>query len=163
MNKRILALVMATISSSVLAAAPPISATSNFQSSATLSAACQVSVNPLSFGTITPSTMDTLVSSTMTLTCSKGLVATVGMIGGNSFTSYERFMVGSNGNTDQLKYNVFTPTRGYDDENPWGPVITEDFETDGKEQVLSILGKVYGNQYIKPDTYTDSLTVTIDY
>lgn len=64
---------------------------------------------------------------------------------------------------DQLKYNVFTPSRGYDDNDPWGAGTTEDFFTNGKPQVLSILGKVYGNQYIKPDNYTDSLRVVVSY
>ena len=155
-----MALAIATISSSVLAAAP-ISATSNFQSSATLSSSCQVSVDPLSFGTIIPSATDTLVSTTMTLTCSKGLVATVGMSGGNSFTSYERYMKGNLGNDDKLLYNVYYESNT--ESESWSMTNYYDMSANGTPQPITIYGKVNSSQYVKPDTYTDNLTVMIDY
>ena len=161
-----LALVMATISSSVLAAAAPISTTGNFQTSATLSASCDVKVNLLSFGTIAPTTADVDISSTMTVRCSKGVYGSIGMTGGNSGTSSDRYMVGSAGNTEQLRYNVFGPSYGIDEYHGWGAAgssVYEDFQADGNDQVVTITGRVYGNQYVKPDTYTDSLTVSIEY
>ena len=161
MNKIILALTIATISSSVLAAAPPISATSNFQSSATLSASCKVSINPLSFGTITPSATPTKVNTTMTLTCSKGLLVSIAIDGGNSPTRYDRYMLGSNGNTDKLVYNVYYESNT--ESESWNMTNYYDMYTDGTPQPITIYGQVDGSQYVKPDNYTDNLTVIIDY
>ena len=164
-RKIILALVIATISSSVLAAAPPISTTSNFQSSATLNATCQVSVNPLSFGAITPNSAEVQVTGTLKLRCSKEIIATIAMSGGNSGDYFNRYMIGNSGNTDRLKYNIYESM-----EQVWGQGASAAYNMDygqeymlGLEQIIPIVGKIEANQYIKPDTYTDSLTVMIDY
>lgn len=159
-----LALAMATISGTVLAAAPPLSATGNFQATATLNGACKIDVNPLSFGTIIPSATPTLVNTTMNLICSKGLTANIGIEGGNNADRTNRYMNGNAGNTDKLIYNVYSTSDTSSKSESWGMTSTAlDTYSEGTPQQITIYGQVDSNQYVKPDTYKDTLTVTVNY
>ena len=163
LTKLAIALTILTTSNTVLAANT--TTTANFQSSATLNSSCQVSSNPLSFGTFTTSTNEVEGSTTMKLRCSKGIIASIGISGGNSGYYYSRHMVGNAGNNDQLKYNIYNSQ-----DDIWGEGSTIDYNNQfgdeyktGVEQTIPIVGRIEASQYIKPDTYTDSLTITIQY
>ena len=159
-----LVLALATISSSVLAAAPPLSATSNFQSSATLTATCEIKVNNLAFGVVTATTTAT---STIELLCSKGIGAYIGIGFGNASYAAGRYMTGSVGNADQLFYNIYKES-AYEEVWKIGDGLDSAI-SDGTKQIITMYGKI-GNYesgetdvYVKPDNYTDSVTVYLNY
>ena len=159
-----LALVMTTISSTVFAASAPNTATESFNSTATVTSACEVKVSPLSFGIVNA---DSTANTNIEVVCSKGVSAYVGISFGNSSNAVGRHMLGSVGNTDKLYYNVYKNSQT---EEVWG--ISDGLFTnvsDGSKQIMTIYGKIGNYQtgvsdvYVTPDTYTDQLTVYVTY
>lgn len=162
LQKLAIALTILTASSIVLAAT---TTTADMTSSATLNATCHVSSDPLSFGTFTTTTHEVEGTTTMKLRCSKGIVASIEINGGNSGDYFNRYMVGASGNTDKLKYNIYSSQNqvwGEGGSMAYNNDYSNEYET-GAEQLIPIVGKIEASQYIKPDTYNDLLTITINY
>lgn len=68
-------------------------------------------------------------------------------------------------NADKLAYNLYTAN---DYTTIWGDLGGSNFNTvdlvgTGAAQTSTVFGKLALNQYLKPDTYTDNLTVTLSY
>lgn len=162
-----LALVMTTISSTVFAASPPSSpnsATGSFDSTATITSACELKVSPLSFGIVNASST---ANTNIELVCSKGTTAYIGISLGNTDTFNSRYMIGGAGNTDKLYYNVYKDSQT---EEVWKEGASLESEiSDGTKQIMTIFGKIGNYQtgeadvYVKPDNYTDQLTVYVTY
>lgn len=65
--------------------------------------------------------------------------------------------------TDQVAYNLYQP----DQSSPWGNIITTNTvgaTGDGTAQNHTVWAKVLAAEYInEPDTYTDIVTISVDY
>lgn len=162
MKKSLLvAATLAALSGSAVAG----STSANFQTTATLGASCSVSASDINFGAITPAeTGEASANGSVTATCSKGLPVSIAISAGNSGTFAQRTMGGTGGNTDKLAYNLYTMSNNG---SVWGDK-TEGTSTIGMNgtgiaQTKTIYGILALNQYLKPDTYTDNLTVTLSY
>lgn len=138
-------------------------ATANFQVTATVNASCTVSATNVNFGPVTPAaTGDATNTGTITSTCTKNTPYKLAINAGNG-TVAQRTMAGTAGNDDKLNYNLYTDNTY---SKVWGQTVgsdTVDLTGDGTAQTSTIYGKLPLNQYIKADSYSDNLTVTINY
>ncbi len=153
----------------------------NFEAGATLNSSCAVSVTNMDFSTINPLINNT-VTGTLTLLCNGGFT-NIQLSTGNSNDFNMREMNGQ-ANGDKLKYNIYTDTAYTkiigDGTNGTSRPLTGFFGgravTNGlatgrdiytgianRNIALYFFGKVDAGQYVKPDTYTDNITVTITY
>lgn len=139
-------------------------ATATFQVTATVNSACVVSATNVAFGTITPAATGTSqATGTITSTCTKTTPYTLAISAGGSGSVAARTMAGTAGNTDVLAYNLYTSNTYA---TPWGETVgtnTVAAVGTGAAQTATIYGQLSLNQYLKPDTYTDNLTVTLAY
>ena len=157
----LLAITLAAMSSQAFAG----TATASFQATATLNSACVVSAGNVSFGAITPAATGTAAAQgTVTSTCSKNVPYTLSINGGSSGSITARTMAGAaSGNTDKLAYNLFTDAAFT---TVWGDGTAGQkvsMTGTGIAQTSTVYGNLSLNQYLKPDTYTDNLTVTLAY
>jgi len=141
------------------------SATANFQVSATVNASCLVSASNVDFGPVTPAGTGTATATgSITSTCSKTTPYSLAISAGSSGSVSDRKMAGSiSGNTDTLAYNLYSDSGAT---KVWGETAgtnTVDLTGTGVAQTSTIYGKLPLNQYIKPDSYKDNLTVTLTY
>ena len=157
----LMALALAALSTQAFAG----TATATFQATATLNSACTVSASTVSFGAITPAATGTAAATgTVTSTCSNNVPYTLAINGGVSADISARTMAGAaSGNTDKLAYNLYTESAAT---NIWGDGVkgkTVGLTGTGIAQTSTVYGQLSLNQYLKPDTYTDNLTVTLAY
>lgn len=162
MNKgKILAALLVAFASSTAIAA---NTTSNFQATATLTASCAITATVVNFGAITPASTGTIsATGEIAATCSKALPYNIVISAGSSGTEDQRTMKGLNSdNNDKLNYNLYADSYG---ENIWGSTPAHGVTVIGNGYItrVSVYGKMKLNQYLKPDTYSDSLTVTLNY
>lgn len=150
----------------VLAVAAPSyagSATGNFQATATLSSTCTISTwTDVLFGTLTPGSTAYYASEAFNTTCTKGTAYTVTTGYGNAGTS-NRYMLGTT-KGDKLYYNLYTDTSYthiYGDGNN-GTTKINGIGT-GNAQTTIIQVQMAPNQYVTPDNYNDSITLTVNY
>lgn len=135
----------------------------NFQASASLNGACTVLVNNISFGSVTPAlTGEATATGEVKYKCSKGMAYTLGISKGSG-TLANRKMKGSLG--DDLSYNIYAS----DPKDPlnegggiWGENLYQ-MRGKGVEESLPIYGNMPLNQFVRPDTYSDTLVVSITY
>lgn len=135
----------------------------SFQTNATLSSSCSVFALGINFGTITPAASGIVEAlGSIHTTCSKGVSYVVQLSpGAGSFE--ERTMIGTAGNTDTLAYNLYT--------NPSHDTIWSNIANGGAVELVGtglpesnfIFGSLNLNQYIKPDDYSDTITVNLSY
>ncbi len=142
----------------------------NFESNATLNSTCEISTANINFGNFIPSSTGSvdIVGNINTL-CSKGISYTIGITSGISGNHGNRYMVGSNGNTDKLNYSLkFISGLTYVN---WGEStsigdpdkVKSVLINDGTALTHTIYARIPSNQYIKPDVYSDNLTVIVTY
>lgn len=144
------------------------STSANFQAGATLNASCVLSVENINIGSFVPaSTGDIRLQGNIVSQCSKGVNRMIHFSAGNSNNLQQRTMLGSSGNSDVLKYNIYTDNSYA---SIWSDGVQMDMNTgrlgghtDGTVRNESFYISIPLNQYIKPDTYTDSITVTFVY
>lgn len=165
LKKGILATLLAAVGVMGAQSAMAGTASATFQVTATVNAACVVSATNVAFGTVTPAATGTLpATGTITSTCTKTTPYTLAISAGNSGSVAARTMAGAtSGNTDALAYNLYT-TSTYT--TPWGETVgtnTVALTGTGAAQTSTIFGQLPLNQYLKPDTYSDNLTVTLAY
>jgi spore coat protein U-like protein len=148
----------------VLGAAPAAwaaSATGNFNVTATVQTSCAVSAADLAFGTYdAASATDTQATSTITVTCSLLTPYTVSLNGG-SYASGSARRLGSG--TARLGYEIY---RDVGMTNIFGTVAAtlgvSGIGT-GLAVPTTIYGKIPKNQAVVPGSYSDQITVTVDY
>lgn len=141
------------------------SESSTFQVGASLISSCEFSITNLSFGNIAASSTGELkFNGNIQSKCNRDTSLIIKINGGNSGDFNNRKMFGTNGNLDVINYNI------YIDEtytNPWqhtrGVAGLFNITGTGNIQNTIIYGKLNLNQYVKPDTYTDNLTITFEY
>lgn len=143
------------------------SQTANFQVAATVTASCVVTASNIAFGSITPAaTGEATATGTITSTCSKSVPFTLKISAGSSNDAAARKMAGTDGtNTDKLAYALYTDAGKT---SIWGDGVAAGTSTvplvgTGEAQTSTVYGALSLNQYLKPDTYVDNLTVTLEY
>lgn len=105
-----------------------------------------------------------------TVKCSRGIPMTVKMSPGLSGDVMQRQMGGTNGNTDRLNYNIkYKEGR---DSIIWGEETagrgTNGYaysigNTRNQEYYFNVDIVIPVNQYVKPDIYTDTVIVSVEY
>lgn len=142
-------------------AATPV--TANLNTSATISSSCQIAATDVNFGTVTPAaTGDAVATGKITATCTNGTGYHITISAGNSGDETQRTMKGATGNTDAFKYNLYSDAAHA---QVWKSAELQGVAGtgNGDKQELTVYGKASLNQYLKPDTYNDTLTVTLAY
>lgn len=164
-KKGILATLVAAFG--VMSAQSAMAATTSatFQVTATVNSACIVSASNVAFGTVTPAATGVLpATGTITSTCTKTTPYTLAISAGSSGDITNRTMTGATaGNEDKLAYNLYTSNTHT---TVWGETVgvnTVGLTGTGTEQKTTVFGQLSLNQYLKPDTYADNLTVTLSY
>ena len=140
------------------------STSANFQATATLNSSCVVTATNVAFGTITPAATGTAsATGTITSRCSNNVGYTLSINAGSGTIAARTMTGATNGNTDKLAYNLYQDA-GY--ATLWGDGTTGSkvsLTGSGVTQTSTVYGTLSLNQYIKPDTYADNLTVTLSY
>ena len=171
MNKLLIVSVIAALGSiaGVANAAIDTSKTTTFEVNLTVLKTCAVSATgPLSFGNAdSASTADLTGTTTINVKCSKGTAYNVGLqSGNNNSNSGAGTMRGATqGNNDTVGYqltrgggNVGATTWGTGS-NAWLPS-----NTNGGTESITVYGRVTGSALnVTPDTYKDTVTVTVNY
>lgn len=157
----LIAIVIAALSGSAMAG----SSTINFQATATLNSSCTVSSSNVSFGVIDATHSD--AQGAITSHCTRGTTYNLNISAGNSGNFAARSMKGGTaGNNDVVLYNIYTDT-SYQAAKVWkdtGWGMGALSSGTGSDQTFNIYGQVANNQYlVRPDNYSDTLTVTLSY
>ena len=137
-------------------------ASTTFAVNATVSATCLVSANSLAFNTYAFAQLD--ASTTLSVTCTNNTGYSVGLDAGkNSSDPAARKMKGAlTGNTDLLTYALYQGSAG-------GTLWDNNTNTlknqtgSGSAQSIPVWGRIPAGQYVQPDTYTDTITVSVNY
>jgi spore coat protein U-like protein len=141
-------------------------ATGNFQATAILAATCQTFATNINFSGFYPAANgNATATGTVTVICTNGSPYTLSLNSGASGNFGSRTMKGqTSGNTDLLNYNIYT-TSGYT--NVFGDGTGGTSQLSGTGNGTSQFYTMYAtsplNQYITPDNYLDTLTVTLSY
>lgn len=143
------------------------SVTANFQATASIAATCVVSATNVAFGSFTPAASgNAAATGTITSTCTKSTPYTLAINAGSSASIPARTMGGAaTGNTDKLAYNLYTDsghTTLFGD-GTTGNGTKASLTGTGAAQTTTVYGNLALNQYITPDNYADTLTVTLAY
>lgn len=156
------ALAMA-IGSSAFAATPQ---TATFQATATLNSSCLLSATAVAFGTFTPSITANTIAATGTIssTCSNNVPYALSLNAGSNGTIAARQMAGgTSGNTDKLAYNLYKEVAYTNILGDGTTGVKTSLTGTGVAQTTTVYGKLDGTQFVTPDSYTDTITVTMAY
>lgn len=161
--KKLLALAALAVASS---AAMAQTATAPLDVTATVLKSCELATSPVNFGSFQPaSTGEVDAAGAVNVTCTKTTPYTISMgTGANSSSFAARSMAGGGTNTDKLNYNLFTdPART----SVWGDGTASTSTIPGVGSGTSVNLPVYGrlskSQFVTPDNYLDTVTVTVTY
>jgi spore coat protein U-like protein len=151
MNKLIKALAVAAFGLFAAGAAKAQTATTNFQVTATVQAACSVAATDLVFGNYLASAAGpTDSTSTITVTCSNGTNYAVGV----GATPMARTMAGPGGN---LNYGMFNEAAR---STAFGVAAASG---SGAGQAYTVYGRIPAGQFLQAGNYSDTVTVTVTY
>ncbi|CAN7339147.1 Csu type fimbrial protein [Variovorax paradoxus] len=130
---------------------------------------CLVTADPLNFGTIDglPGMADRDQISTINVTCTTPTSYTVALTPSNNSTTGIGSMSptgGVPGNADAVPYRLY---RDAARSSPWGSVTNSNTVAGtgtGSAQSLTVYGRVLGSSVnVRPDSYLDTVTVTVTY
>jgi spore coat protein U-like protein len=167
MRKNVFAPVAAGILLAVAGSAQAGSKTTTFGVSATVNPNCLVSATPLDFGDYDGSAPVDNVTSDVNVRCSLDAAYTLSLSAGGGTLSQRLLSNGS----DTLEYNLYTTTtRDVVWGDGTGTTETVTGSGNGMSSTQEITHTVYGllpnsvaNQDAPAGTYTDTITVTVDY
>lgn len=144
---------------------------------ATVAAQCSVNNPTLNFGAYNPASADAQ-STTLSLKCTKSTAYSVALSGGGNgggtAAAPTRAMSGTTtGNTDLLNYQLYT-TGTYSSANVWATTCSGAPGATGTDCAygtnngtnpisITVYGQIPAGQYVTPDTYTDSVNITVTY
>lgn len=140
-----------------------------FMVTANVAKSCLVTADPLNFGSIDglPGMGNRDQTSTINVTCAASTVYKVGLSPSNGSTVGAGVMAptgGVPGNTDTVPYRLY---RDANRSLPWGSVVDTNTVTatgNGTAQALTVYGRVLGSSVnVRPDSYRDTVTVTVTY
>ncbi|KZL51280.1 hypothetical protein A2T98_02985 [Nodularia spumigena CENA596] len=145
-------------------------ATSNLDVSATVSASCTISTNPLAFGNYDPigtnATTALDVTGSLTTTCGNGSSSIVTLSQGSNAdvtsTDADPRRRLSNGNNNFLSYEIFT---GQTMQANWGNTLNSSVVVTGTGQQVNtpIYARIPPGQSVPSGNYTDTVVATIDF
>lgn len=158
------------------------STTASVNSTASLASTCTIGGGSISFGTISPSASQTTGIGTINVLCTSTTTYDLSFSAGNSGNQLQRTMKGAS-STDSLQYNIYTDTSyatiigdgSSGTSHPLNGIYSgraftgglqggrNIYGSVGRTVTFNIYGAVAGNQYITPDNYSDSLTITLTY
>lgn len=136
-------------------------ATTTFNVTATVQATCTVSASPLGFGTY--QAVDIPATTTISVTCTNTTPYGVGLDAGtfSGATVTTRKMSGPDANG--LPYFLYQDS-GHS--TNWGNTKGTDTVAgtgNGSAQTLTVYGDLPANEFVKPGSYTDTITATVYY
>lgn len=134
------------------------------QVSTSITTSCNIFTQDVEFGEVTPNATGSLTATgRFEYICSNGLITSAKINGGSSGNIANRHMVGTAGNTDTLKYNIYLDNTYQsiwgDDTDEAGLYIYGNASLNGK----NIDAKLSLNQYVKKDNYHDNLVISLDF
>ena len=135
--------------------------TGTFSVTATVQAMCQISTNPLAFGTYTGTQID--ATSTLSVTCTNTTPYNVGLNAGTATgaTVTTRRMTGPGANL--LNYALYSNAGRTTN---WGNTVGTDTVAgtgNGTAQSLTVYGRLPAAQFNTPGAYSDTITATVTY
>jgi len=171
MNKKQMAIMItSTMFAMAAGSAGAGTATSEFTVQTTVIPACTIGTTGVIFDDYDPaSTAALYASGSVAVTCVKGTAPTVGL---NMGTSTERKMKGTDtSNASVLAYELFKPVAGTtsctkNESEIWGSddaALALGVAEDISARTFSVCGKLDAGQDVAPDTYTDSITATVNF
>jgi spore coat protein U-like protein len=137
--------------------------TANMQTTANVTSSCQLDTwTNVNFGNISVSETNYQANQAFNVVCTKGSTWTVQVGAGNGLQT-NRYMLGANSN-DKLYYNLYTDTT-YTTIYGDGTQATSTFSGTGSGQAQTniIQVKMAPGQFVTPDNYSDTITLTINY
>lgn len=149
------------------------STNSTFNVTATVASDCKLSAGNLALGNYVPGAGPVTATSTISVNCTRGTAFTVklGAGQGSGATVGNRTMVGSASATDLLNYQLYQDsahTIAWGDGT--GGTSTEALTGQGmgaaQTQALTVYGQIADsatNQTAAPDSYSDTITVSVSY
>jgi len=151
-----------------LGVAQATSAVANMQANATLNPTCSMSATDVHFTGYVPSgtpgnyNWGVVATGTLTinLSCTTGTSPVLSLNGGNTHNAMTPSMQGTGSNTDLLAYRVKTGVRIFGDGSGTTTTVTIPSPATGTYNYPVILPL---NQYVTPDSYSDTLTLTATY
>jgi spore coat protein U-like protein len=150
----------------VCAASPAwaLTVSSQFNVTATVLKNCAVSTSDLAFGNYTAgSGSPVTASTTVSVTCTAALAYTVALDGGQT-TSDVTARAMTDGAAHNLTYGLYT-TNGYG--TVWGDgsagTSTVAGTGSGAAQPITVYGRIPASQFVAAGSYTDRVTVTVNY
>lgn len=158
-----MAIGVSSLANTSMAAGP----TGNFQTNAVINSSCVLTASSVAFGAYTPTATATSLTAngTINATCSNGVVYNLALDGGKGGIATRKMAGAASGNADFLFYNIYTTSAKTvifgDGTTGNGSKIT--VTGNGNSQATTIYGSLLTNQYVTPDNYSDSLTVTMTY
>jgi spore coat protein U-like protein len=141
------------------------SATFPFTARATVTANCAVTAADLDFGTADglPGSINIDRQSTISVTCSNKTNYTVALTPSNNAATGAGVMAGAPSNTDRVPYRLYKDAAR--STNVWGNSVGTNTATgtgNGTPQPLTVYGRVPSANF-RPDSYRDTVTVTVAY
>lgn len=137
------------------------SATTSFTVTAIIQATCTVSATTMAFGSYSGALLNS--TSTISATCTNLTPYNIGLSAGlaTGATVTTRKMTGPSGSL--LNYNLFSDSGRTIN---WGNTVGTDTVAKtgtGAAQALTVYGQTTAGQYVRPGSYTDTITVTLTY
>lgn len=173
MNKKQIATAIAsTMFAMAAGSAGAGTATSTFQVQAKVEPACQILTTGVNFDKYDPASVAAkYASGSVTVTCVKDTASTVEL---NMGVSNNRSMKGADPlNASVLAYELFKPVGAASacttaETDVWGSVadnkaLTVAAAADNNPRTFGICGKLNASQNVTPDTYSDTITATVNF
>ena len=155
---RITRLLLAAAAAGMLgAAAHATTATGNFTAKIVIQDACEVTdTNDLDFGTAGTLTTAVTASTTFKVKCTNTTGYSIGLGGANDSGGNKRMTNGS----EYVTYQTYSDSSHT---TVWDNTTTVSGTGNGSDQTYTVYGKVPSQTAPSPDTYTDTVTITVTY
>lgn len=136
-------------------------ATATFGVTATVQATCLLSASSLAFGTYTGTQTD--ATTTISVTCTDTTTYEVGLDAGTApgATVTTRRMTGPS--SSYLGYGLYSDAARTANWGATAGVDTVAGTGNGTAQSITVYGRIPASQFVRPGSYTDTITATVTY
>ena len=171
----------ALVLASLLGVAAPAlagNATSNLSVTASVTANCTISTNPVAFGAYDPVVANAATalnaSGSVSIACTKGSAPNITMdLGGNASGSQRKMLV-TGGGTDTLNYQLYQPPTttpntacSFPGSTVWGDtgaqVFTPTAPANKNSRTYNVCGTVAAGQDVSVGSYQDTVVATVNF